>query len=306
MSELAAARPPLAIVWLRSVRPFSFTASIVPVCLAAGCAAVAGEFWWVTFALTLIGAVSLHCGTNLTNDYFDWKQGADHPESLGPSPVIQQRWLAPSTVLIAGLASFGVGCLAGFALTVLAGWRILAIGLVGVPLAYGYTAPPLRLAYRGLGELNVFLLMGPLMVVGSYLAMAPFGGLRLPILLSIPVGLLVAAILHANNIRDLEDDRRLGKRTFATIVGLDWARREFDALVLGAYAFLAVAAALGAVTAPTLVGLISVPLALRARATIWSGADPGSLAPAVKQSAALHLVFGLTVTAGLVFNAVVR
>ena len=105
----------------------------------------------------------------------------------------------------------------------MAGWPILLLGLIGVPLAYGYTAPPLKLAYRGLGELNVFVLMGPLMVLGGFLVHRAAGS-RVALTASLPIGCLVAAILHANNLRDLDDDRALGKQTLATIVGPGWAK----------------------------------------------------------------------------------
>ncbi|MDP8922477.1 MAG: 1,4-dihydroxy-2-naphthoate octaprenyltransferase, partial [Chloroflexota bacterium] len=221
----AAPRPGAARVWFQAIRPWSFAASVVPVTVGAACAILVGQFSLPAFLLCLLGGVTLQAATNLVNDYYDWRQGADHSGSLGPSRVIQQGWLSPRAVLLGGVGLFVLAGLCGFVLTAMAGWSILLLGLIGVPLAYGYSAPPLKLAYRGLGELNVFFLMGPVMVLGGVLVHGAAGA-GVGLAASIPVGFLVASILHANNIRDLDDDRQLGKRTIATLVGMRWAKRE--------------------------------------------------------------------------------
>src|SRR4051812_46890535 len=235
-----AERPSLPIIWYRATRPFSFTASVIPILVGGACALLVGGASPVAFLLCLAGGMALQAGTNLVNDYYDHQLGADHSGSLGPSRVIQEGWLSPRAVLVGGIAFFVAGGAAGFALVSMAGWPILLLGLIGVPLAYGYTAPPLKLAYRGLGELNVFVLMGPLMVAGGFLVHR-VAGLTVALTASLPIGCLVAAILHANNLRDLDDDRALGKQTLATIVGPRWAKLELAALIGGAYAVLAAA-----------------------------------------------------------------
>ena len=291
-------RPSLARVWLRAIRPFSFPASIVPVAVGGATAGLAGAFSWGMLWLTLLGCVALQAGTNLANEYFDFRSGADHPGSLGASRAIMAGWLSPGAVLTASLVCFGIGCAAGLTIVALVGWPILALGLVGVVGAWGYTAPPLKLAYRGLGESAVFLLMGPLMVLGSHVvhtAAPPVTAL----VASLPVGCLVAAILHANNVRDLDDDRRLGKRTLATILGRTGARREYDLLVGGAYLTLAVAVLSGLLPWPTLASLATLPLAARVRQVVVTSADPAALDPIVRRTAALHLWFGLLLAGGL-------
>jgi len=294
--------PSFPRVWYRAIRPFSFTASIIPVLVGGACALVVGSFSPLAFVLCLLGGVALQAGTNLVNDYYDWRLGADHSGSLGPSRVIQEGWLSPKAVLVGGIFFFVLGGLAGFVLVGLAGWPILLLGLIGVPLAYGYTAPPLKLAYRGLGEINVFFLMGPVMVLGGFLVHRA-AGLRVATIASIPVGCLVAAILHANNIRDLDDDRALGKQTLATIVGPRWARIEFDALIGGAYLALIAAVWRRILPWPALLALLSLPIALEARQTIATAQSPRELAPSVRQSARLHAVFGVLLTVGLVGSA---
>jgi len=300
-----AERPSLAVIWYRATRPFSFTASIIPILVGGACALLAGGASPVAFLLCLGGAVALQAGTNLVNDYYDHRLGADHSGSLGPSRVIQEGWLSPRAVLLGGIGFFVVGGLAGFALVSMAGWPILLLGLIGVPLAYGYTAPPLKLAYRGLGELNVFVLMGPLMVLGGFLVHR-VAGLGLALTASLPVGCLVAAILHANNIRDLDDDRALGKQTLATIVGPRWAKLELLALLGGAYAALAAAVALRVLPRPALLAFLSLPTALQVGKTVVTAQSPLEVAPSVRQCAKLHAQFGVLLALGLVAAALWR
>jgi 1,4-dihydroxy-2-naphthoate octaprenyltransferase len=302
---VGAARPRLPVLWYRAIRPFSFTASIVPVVVGAACALVAGGASPVAFLLCLGGSVALQAGTNLVNDYYDHQLGADHSGSLGPSRVIQEGWLSPRAVLAAGIGFFVAGGLAGFALVGTAGWPILLLGLIGIPLAYGYTAPPLKLAYRGLGELNVFLLMGPLMVLGGFLVHR-VAGWAIALTASVPVGCLVAAILHCNNIRDLDDDRALGKQTLATIVGPRWAKIELAALVGGAYAVLAGAVALRLLPKPALLAFLSLQTAVQIGVTVTRATSPLEVAPSVRQAAKLHAQFGALLAIGLVVAAAWR
>ncbi|MGE3909883.1 MAG: 1,4-dihydroxy-2-naphthoate octaprenyltransferase [Chloroflexota bacterium] len=299
---VGAARPSVPVVWYRAIRPFSFTASIIPVLVGSGCALVLGGFSPLAFLLCLGGGMALQAGTNLVNDYFDHQLGADHSGSLGPSRVIQEGWLSPQAVLAGGVGFFVAGGLAGFALVAMAGWPILALGLIGVPLAYGYTAPPLKLAYRGLGELNVFVLMGPFMVLGGFLVHR-VAGLGTALTASMPIGCLVAAILHANNLRDLDDDRALGKQTLATIVGPTLGKVEMLALLGGAYTALIAAVYCRVLPRTALLGLLSLPTAYQVSKTVVTGNTPQELAPSVRQAAKLHAQFGVLLTVGLVAAA---
>jgi 1,4-dihydroxy-2-naphthoate octaprenyltransferase len=296
-------RPGWPILWYRATRPFSFTASIIPILVGGACALLVGGFSPVAFLLCLAGGIALQAGTNLTNDYYDYRLGADHSGSLGPSRVIQEGWLSPRTVLLGGIGCFVVGGAAGFLLVSMAGWPILLLGLIGVPLAYGYTAPPLKLAYRGLGELNVFVLMGPLMVAGGFLVHRA-AGLGVALTASLPVGCLVAAILHANNVRDLDDDRALGKKTLATIVGPRLAKLELAALIGGAYAALAAAVYWRILPKPALLAFLSLPTALQIGKTVATAQTPVEIAPSVRQSARLHAQFGVLLAVGIVVGAV--
>jgi len=221
--------------------------------------------------------------------------------SLGPSGVIQRGLLSPRAVLIGGLACFAGGAAAGIAIAVLTDWPILLLGVASLVAGYAYTGPPLRLAYRALGEATVFAFMGPAIVMGAaYVQLETFTWEAF--LASLPIGLLVAAILHANNVRDIEDDRARGKVTLASIVGRPGADIELDALVLGAFVCALLLVATGAAPLYALVVLIAGPVAARLMRTLASSRDPRSLNRVLLGAVGLHLLFGLLWTLGFAID----
>ncbi len=284
-------------IWLLALRPVSLTASVVPVLV--GTAVVADEaFRPGLFALALFGSLAFQAGTNLVNDYFDHVQGVDTVESLGPSGVIQRGLLSPRAVLAGGLASFALGAALGLAITVVVGWPVLVLGVASIVAGYTYTAPPLKLAYRGLGEATVFLFMGPVIVMGA--AYVQVGAWTWEAFLaSLPVGLLVAAILHANNLRDIDDDRAHGKRTLASLVGRPAADYEHVALVAGAYVAVAALVALSGAPRAGLIAFLSLPAALGLLRTLSRSRSARSLNRVLAGTAGVHLLFGLLWALGL-------
>ena len=278
-------------VWWRAARPWSFTASLVPVLLGACIAASESTLDIGLLALTLLGAVAIHAGTNLVNDYYDHRKGGDAAQALGIGGAIQRGELTPRQVLLGGLACFGVGSAIGLYLVSVAGPFIFWLGLASVLVAFFYTAGPFALAYVGLGEVAVFLFMGPAIVVGTYFVQTQQVGPGV-VLAALPVGFLVAAILHANNLRDLELDRRAGKRTLATLLGRAGARLEYYALLGGTYLSLLLIVAAGIAPWPTLVCLVTLPLALRLVRTAAAETEPHALQPVLRQTAQLHMRFG--------------
>ena len=288
-------------IWLWALRLPSFTASVIPVLV--GTAVAADEaFRPGLFVMALFGSMALQGGTNLVNDYYDHAQGVDTGASLGPSGVIQRGLLSPRAVLIAGFVTFGVGAALGIAIAALVGWPVLVLGVASVLAGYAYTAPPLKLAYRGLGELTSFAFMGPVIVMGAaYVQTEEFTWEAF--LASLPVGLLVAAILHANNLRDIDDDRAHAKRTLASLVGRPWADYELVALVLGAFAALIALVATGAAPLTALVALAALPSALRVLRPLPSSNDARSLNRVLLGTVGAHLLFGLLWALGFALEA---
>ncbi|HYM16428.1 MAG TPA: 1,4-dihydroxy-2-naphthoate octaprenyltransferase [Dehalococcoidia bacterium] len=276
--------------WFTALRPVSFTASIVPVLVGTAIAA-RDVYHPLLFVLAMAGSVAIHAGTNLVNDYFDHVKGTDGPDALGPSGVIQRGMLSPRAVLAGGIVAFAAGGAIGLAITAMTGWPVLALGVASVLAGYFYTASPFSLAYRGLGEIVVFVFMGPVIVVGAFYVQTQAWGWQ-PFVASVPVGLLVAAILHANNIRDIEGDRRNHKWTLAALAGRPLADYEYGALMLGGYAVVVAMTVTGAAPWPVLVTLLSLPLALRLIRFERSQREARGLNVVLAQTAGMHMLFG--------------
>jgi 1,4-dihydroxy-2-naphthoate octaprenyltransferase len=244
-------------------------------------------------------------GTNLANEYFDYVQGVDKPDSLGPAGVIVEGKLAGSRVQAAAVLSFAAGATLGIYIVLQVGIVILVIGLVSVLFAWFYTAKPLSLGYRGFGEPEVFAFMGPVMVAAAYYVQARAFAWT-PLLVSLPVGFLVTAILHANNLRDLTQDMERGRLTWAVLAckywGLERGRRiacwGYYLLLMNAYLTLIGLAAIRIVPWFVLLTLVTIPQALMLMRFVSSGIRGKPLNRVVKGTALLHLIFGVTLTVG--------
>ena len=290
-------------IWLMAARPRTLPAAIAPVLVGTTAAVeVGGEIRVGAFVAALIGSVFIQVGTNLANDYSDAKRGADTADRLGPVRVTSSGLVAPRRVLVATWVAFGVAVLAGIYLVAVAGLVILAVGVASILAGVLYTGGPRPYGYEGLGELFVFLFFGLVAVNGSYyvqlehLAWLPFG-------LSLAVGFLVTAILVVNNVRDLETDRRAGKRTLAVRIGRRRTRRLYALLV--AAAFVAVPVTLLATGGPAwgLLALGAAPLARRPLEAVMTRTDGPSLNAALAGTGALLAAFSALLSAGLLLAA---
>jgi len=296
------ARPGAEAVWIQAIRAPSLSAAAIPVLLGVAVAARAGFFSAGRMALALVGAMAIQAGTNLINDYYDFRSGADSEQSLGPSMVIQRGLLSADQVWRGGIAAFALGALMGLVLVYQCGWPILAIGIPSVAAGYFYTASPVSLAYVALGELTVFIFMGPAIVMGAYFVMAMhFSSSAL--WASIPLGFLVAGILHANNIRDIESDTRHGKRTLATMLGRTGANYELIALDVAAYVATIVAIISHAIPWIALVVLVTIPRALDQIRIMTRENEPKKLNLGLFRSIQLHMEFGLLMIAAFLVAA---
>ena len=252
--------------WLQALRPRVFTASYAPMGLAGIIAVDDGVFDGRLFLLSLIGTLLLQSAANLINEYADYRRGADRFKQAGQGMTIKQNILKPQTVRNGAVLTTAAGCLLGLFLLSRSGPLLWFIGLGALLVVISYTAGPFPLAYHGLGEIAVAIFMGPAIVVGAYYVMSPtvdsarIGELCL---ISLPIAFMVAAILHANNIRDLEADRAVHKRTLAVIFGIGFARAEYRFLVIGAYVAQAILIASALMPPATLLSFIALPEALR-------------------------------------------
>jgi 1,4-dihydroxy-2-naphthoate octaprenyltransferase len=293
-----------ARLWFAASRPVSFTAAVVPVVVGTLLAAEDAFSWWKAL-LAVLGSVFILAGTNFVNDYYDHVKGADGPDSLGQAGFIQRGIVQPKAVLRAGLICFTAGIAIGLILAATTSWELLWIGVFSIIAGFLYTGAPIHLAYIGLGEVTVFIFMGPVMVLGGYFVQTESWDWE-PVVASLPIGFLVTAILHANNLRDLDNDRATGKRTIATLVGRTWANREMYALLYGAYIALIVAVLTQAAPWEALIALATFPLVLPIVRIIKAGGNPRKLNFALMGSAMLHMRFGAIMAAGLGANWIVQ
>jgi len=286
--------------WWLALRPFSYPAAVVPVLVGTALAAEA-DLKPELFLLALAGSVLIQAGTNLATDFFDFVDGVQPRATLGGA--IQSGLLTAEAVHRAAIAAFAAGAVCGLALVAAAGWPILAVGVASVAAGYFYTAGPVSYGRRGLGEVTVFLFMGVVAVMGAYfvqlreLTWASF-------LASLPVGILVANILHANNLRDIENDRRARKVTIAALTGRPAADWLLWALVVSAYGAVILCAAAGAYTAWSLLVLASAPAAAGTLSRLRE-TEAARLNALVRSAAMLHLQFGALLAAGFAAEALV-
>jgi 1,4-dihydroxy-2-naphthoate octaprenyltransferase len=286
--------------WYEIARPFSFTASTVPVAAAGALAAVNGLFNWPLFLAALLAAVLLHIGTNVTNEIYDVRKGIDIITSPRAShALLKGRISEREAFAIVGIA-FALATLLGVWLITQRGWPVAALGIAGLLGGFGYTAPPLQYKYKALGLPMVFLLMGPLMVMGAYYVITGQWSLQ-ALALSVPVGFLVAAILHGNEWRDITDDARAGIVTLSTRYGRNAAHLGYVSLVVGAYLALSVSVGFGWLPTAALTAMLSLPLLVRAIRASELGASGQQRAIAMidLETAQLHAAFGFLLVLGL-------
>ena len=300
----ASARPvsrhvPLRI-WAMATRPRTLPAAVAPVLVGTALAGSDGDFRPLAFCAALVGSIFIQIGTNLSNDYSDARRGADTEERLGPVRVTAGGLVPPRKVLVATWLAFGIAVFAGAYLIALVGWELLAIGAASILAGVLYTGGPRPYGYEGLGELFVFLFFGVVAVTGSYYVQTE-ELTWLALGLSVPTGLLAAAILVVNNIRDVDTDRRAGKRTLAVRLGRERARRLFTAMVTLPFAIV-VALTVADGRPALLLALVSAPLVPPLVRTVSSRTDGPSLNQALARCGALLALFSLLLSAGLLLN----
>ena len=281
-------------VWLRGARPRTLVAAVCPVLVGTAAAAAEGPLIVWRALAALVVALGMQVGVNYANDYSDGVRGTDAPGRLGPTRLVAAGLATPAQVRLAAAGAFAVAAAAGLALAVAVDLRLIAVGAAAIAAAVLYTGGPRPYGYRGLGELSVLLFFGLVATAGS--AYVQLG--RVPpaaLAAAVPVGLVAVALLLANNIRDLDGDRRAGKRTLAVLLGGGRARALFEAVVAGAFVAVAL---LGVARPAALAALAAAPLAVRPVRLVRHGDGPALLA-ALAGTARLQLVLGALLAAGL-------
>jgi 1,4-dihydroxy-2-naphthoate polyprenyltransferase len=289
------------------LRPFAITASATPVLAGGALAAVNGLFSLLPFLAALAGAMLLHSGTNVINEVFDVRKGIDTITSPRMSHAVLKGRISERGAYLFALALFAAAIVVGAYLVYVRGLPIVILGILGLVAGYAYTAPPFEYKYRAMGVPTVFILMGPIMTMGGYFATSGTWDWH-ALVLSVPVGLLTAAILHGNEWRDLSEDTRAGISTLSGFIGREWAHYGYLSLVIGAYITLALAVAVRWLPPTAILAVLSLPFLARVIRSSELGAAGQARAIAMidLQTAWLHFAFGALMVVGLLLALVVK
>ena len=286
-------------LWAKAVRPYAYSASLVPVAIGGLYARSAGtEFSGLRFGVALAAGVLLHTAANLWNDYFDFKGGVDRKGGGIGSGVLVHGEMTPARCFGGATICAALGGLAGLWLASQVGWGLVWLGLAGLVGAFAYSAGPLSPKHHALGEVWVFLMMGVGMTLGG--TMAQTGRFSWGAVAScVPAALLMTLLLYANNLRDMDSDRAAGLRTLPMLFGPIEAKALAGLFLAIPYGMAVLMALTQQLPYATLAALATLPLAVRWYRGVWIGPVEEKH---VVGMAMLHMAFGLLFAAGLWFN----
>lgn len=290
-------------LWMQAIRPFSYTATLIPVLVGAMITLVLfnGPVNWNLMLLIAIGSPLFQLGGNLLSEYYDFMHGIDRPETFGSSRVLVDGLMKPNQIFIAGIFALAACTLLGLVLVYFRGINMLIIGGIGIigSVLYSY------LKYRAFGDLQIFLCFGPLMIYGTFFALTGSMTMISEIfLISVPVGFLVVAILHANNTRDIKHDTLSGIRTLASVIGIGGSKFEYYFLEFGAYIAVALFVVFGLLEPWVLIVLLSLPPALKNVKSMTSAEveNPENIRMLDVLTAQHHMLFGLLYSIGILIS----
>jgi 1,4-dihydroxy-2-naphthoate octaprenyltransferase len=298
--------PPVKTI-VRIIRAPFLTAVVVPVLLGSCVAWSEGTFQWGFFLLTLLGAVCIQAASNMSNDYFDHLSGNDENNReltpfSGGSRVIQDGTFGARQVLIVSTILYVIGVAIGVYLAWARGWTVLWLGLIGIFMAFFHNAPPFKLYYLvpGLGELAVGLGFGPVTALGAYYVQAQQLNLK-ALWVSIPVGLLIAAVLYINEFPDYQADKAVGKKTLVVVLGRERAVWGYVALLVAAYLLVVIGVALRILPLTALLALLTLPVAYKSiQGALRFHSDTPKLIPTNAGTIQIHLLTGLLLCVGYI------
>ncbi len=284
---------------MRAARPQTLAASIVPILVGASLAWGDQQFRWDTTLVALFCAFAIQIGTNFANDYFDYVKGADTSERIGFERATAAGLISPQKMLLATYITMGIAFLAGLYLVWIGGWIILFIGVLSLLFGIAYTGGPYPLGYNGLGDIFVFIFFGLIAVTGTYYVNALEWSF-LSLIASVPVGALCVNILVVNNLRDIDQDRIVGKKTLGVLFGEFSLKIEYLAMILISLAIPIILYLLYSYSLWILLALLSIPLAINLLNQVWNHTDKKILNDTLENTAKYMLVFGIMFSIGLI------
>jgi len=262
-------RPNFIQTWWLAIRPRTLPAAASGVAMGCALAWYDGSFQLLPALAWVLIALLLQIGSNVANDVFDFERGADTAERLGPVRVTQAGFLTPTQVKRGMVVIFGLAAMLGLYLAALRGWTVIWLGAAAILSAVAYTGGPYPLGYHGLGDVFVFLFFGLAAVAGTYFVQVGSVSV-IAWWMSVPVGLIVTAILVVNNLRDIDSDRRAGKHTLAVRLGERGAKIEYVLCMAIAYLIVPALVLMNLIPIGGMLAWLSLPVAVRTLRTVFT------------------------------------
>ncbi|MGD6817032.1 1,4-dihydroxy-2-naphthoate polyprenyltransferase [Metabacillus sp. 84] len=291
-------------IWWMLMRPHTLTAAFIPVAIGTVMAMKEGSFNVWLFAAMLAASVLIQAATNMFNEYFDYKRGLDNENSVGIGGAIVRNGVKPKTVLTLAFIFFGISTLLGVYICLESSWWIAVIGTLCMIAGYLYTGGPLPIAYTPFGELTAGLFMGVVIILISFYIQTGTVSMN-AFLISLPVSLLVGAILLSNNIRDLDGDKENGRKTLAILMGRKKAIDFLAIIFICSYIFIIAFILAGTASLWSLLVFLSVPKSVFAVKAFRGKSRPIEMMPAMVATAQTNTQFGLLLAAGLLISYLV-
>lgn len=288
-------------LWIEASRPQTLSAALVPVFVGASLAYQANGLNWINTSVALVCAILIQIGTNFANDYFDFLKGSDTDERIGFRRATAAGLISPKTMKNATILTMGLAFLTGLYLVWVGGWIVLAIGLLSLLFGVLYTGGPFPLGYNGLGDVFVFIFFGIVAVMTTFYvntlewSEASFWA-------SLAVGALCVNILVVNNLRDVEQDKKSGKRTLGVLFGELALKIEYLLMVLLAFAVPPHFFAQLNFNYWILLPFLTLPIAIFLVYKIWTEADKRNLNPMLERTAQYMVIFGILFSLGIILN----
>ncbi|OLN21675.1 1,4-dihydroxy-2-naphthoate octaprenyltransferase [Domibacillus antri] len=285
-------------IWWQLMRPHTLTAAFVPVFLGTALALEHTDLHVFLFLAMMIASLLIQAATNMFNEYFDYKRGLDTEESIGIGGAIVRNGVKPKTVLNMAFTFFGIALLLGLYICSITTWWIALIGIICMAVGYFYTGGPLPIAYTPFGELASGFFMGGMIIYISFYIQTGFVSSG-AILFSIPIIILIGAIMLSNNIRDRVGDQEAGRKTIAILIGHDHAVRLLASMFIVAYLWgiILVFGVYGSLW--LFLTYLSIPKALKAVSGFKGKNNPLDMMPAMKSTAQTNTLYGFLLSIGL-------
>jgi 1,4-dihydroxy-2-naphthoate octaprenyltransferase len=284
-------------VWWKLLRPHTLTASIIPVLIGTSLTLDIGSIHWLLFLAMLLASILIQTATNMFNEYYDFKRGLDTKESVGIGGAIVREGIHPNVVFNLAILCCVIAICLGVYICMNSSWWVAVIGSISMAVGYLYTGGPYPIAYTPYGELVSGLFMGPNIILLSFYIQT--GTItEYSILVSVPITILVAAIMLANNIRDLDGDKAAGRRTLAILLGRQKAIYLLTVMFILTYMWTLVLVI--TTSSPwLLLVFLSAPTAIKAVRGFLAHTNPSGMMPAMRSTAQLHMRYGLLLSIAL-------